>query len=172
MIPKASIWNYFEDPQSNIETIAREDAVNTQKVAKTFEKSILNNELTWLRSLLHPSMENKFVRAEVVDVISYGKDHFICKIQSEYFDKHNFSNLIGFFNTWWWKRSLSKLPFDVRHDLVQNFEFLDRLATNQDIVNNNQFRFYVLLHEPKLCSDQKDPNRGLVTCKKFLIIYY
>ena len=80
-----------------------------------------------------------------------------------------FNSLIGFFNVWWWKNILSKGEFLIVQELSNNFPFIKRIISNEIISETNN-DFYLLLKAPKTIRDESDPSKGLVTCKRFILI--
>ena len=171
MTEKTSIWEYFtndQDHQVNDETL--ELAQNFKKKIKCSEKL---SDITWLKSLLHPSMESQFIRFEVLSIVNHTMDTLICNIEpSSHSNCHQFKSLIGFFNIWWWRASLPKVEFSVQEELMNSFDFLKRIILNRGLIGLENIRgnFYLLLNNPVVVEDASQPNRGLITCKKFLII--
>lgn len=169
MTEKTSIWEYFTNDQDQVIDEKLELAQNFKKKIKCSEKI---SELTWLKSLLHPSMESQFIRFEVLSIINHTKDTLICNIEPfSHSNYHQFKSLIGFFNIWWWRASLPKVEFSVQEELMNSFDFLKRIILNRGLIGDeNKGNFYLLLNNPIVVEDASQPNRGLITCKKFLII--
>ena len=169
MTDKTSIWEYFADDVSNALDEKPEIVENIKKKVKYSDKV---SELTWLKSLLHPSMEAQFIRVEVLSIINHTKDTLICNLEPSYSsNNHQFKSLIGFFNIWWWKASLPKVEFSVQEELINSFDFLKRIILNHGLIDDeNKSKFYLLLNNPIVVEDASHPNRGLMTCKKFLVI--
>ena len=168
MTDKTSIWEYFGEfpPEQETSPI---HSNNFNKKAKYSDKIHINQELTWIKSLLHPSMEHQFFKVEVLSLVISSKSHIICNINANEAHFPNFHSLTGFFNVWWWKNSLSKIEFSVLQELTNNFEFLKNIVSNTQLIEKHK-PFYLLLNNPKVVADLNDHTRGLVTCKRFLIV--
>lgn len=178
MTGKTSIWEYFNENDNDndnkfCESNQKTEIVeNVKKKSKNSEKVSTNYDLTWLKSLLHPSMETQFIRIEILSIINHTKDTIICNLKpSEVFQFREFQSFIGYFNTWWWKSTLSKVEFNAQEELMNSFDFLKRISLNENLIDdNNESKFYLLLNNPLVVADASQPTRGLMTCRRFLII--
>lgn len=142
--------------------------IQTKKV-KNIDKTNISQDVAWIKTLLHPSMEKNFIRFEVVSIIVATKTKLILNIKPNPSSFPEFETLTGFFDVWWWKNSLSKVEFSTIQEISKNFEFLRRIINNENILSKN-VSFALLLNAPKLIRDETDYQRGLLTCKRFLII--
>lgn len=172
MSNKVSIWEYLdedfgeinhdEDKKNNLEQY------NAKRMRKS-EKNAVNQEAIWLKSLLNPSIEAEFIEIRIQSLISVSQNHIIVNIKP---DKHlfpEFTSLIGFFNCWWWRSVLSKAEFLTVQELSNSFPFLKRIIGHDTLLDEKK-DFYLLLNNPKTIADETDVRKGLVACKRFMII--
>lgn len=174
MADKAHIWDYFENANSdenneNILNISECNAQIQSKRIKNSERIHINQDVAWIKSLLHPSTEKSFVKLEVSSVISSTKTKLIVKLipTPNLFPEIDY--LTGFFDVWWWKNSLTKVEFNNIQELSDVFPFLKRIMNNESIISSRD-KFDLLLNNPKMIRDATDCRKGLLTCKRFLII--
>lgn len=166
MSRKTNIWEYFEDN----ENIAQEIPIqNTIKRNKTSENKTKYNESIWLKSLLHPSMEQKFVKVDIIALMSCSETKLICKIKSENQQFLEFNTLLGYFDIWWWKTVSSKTEFAVLEEISNRFPFIRRILKQEKLMIPKS-QFYLLLDSPVVASDVNDAKVGIVTCRRFIII--
>lgn len=172
MSSKVPIWEYLDEDFGEInqdEGIGNNSEQYNTKRMKKLDKNSGNQESIWLKSLLNPSIENEFIEIGIESLITVSKNHVIVNIKPDKLLFPEFTSLIGFFNCWWWRNVLSKAEFLTVQELSNSFPFLKRIMGN-DILIDETKNFYLLLNNPKTIADDTNSKKGLVTCKRFLII--
>lgn len=167
MADKAHIWEYFSN--DILDDTNESNETHQSKRIKNSEKRTINQDISWIKSLLHPSLEKSFIRVEVSSVIAATKQRIILNIKPNPDLFPEFDSLIGFFDIWWWKSNLCKIEFMTIQQLSNNFKFLERILRNENILTARE-QIILLLNSPKLITDDSGGRKGLVTCKRFLII--
>lgn len=177
MTEKTSVWDLFNNSAELIETDQKQPSQISNKRAKTLTTK---NEITWLKTLLHPSAEKQFIKFKVKEVISSSNQHIICKLeapnedgQSRITEYTKFNTLIGFFSVWWWKEWLDKLDFSTLQDLLSSFPFLTRIRRTEQLIlpkTRESLDFYLLVNEPKTVPNENNLSAGLVTSRRFLVV--
>lgn len=171
MTDKAHIWEYFG--HENLPVKDEKDKSNIHnkesKRMRHLDRHNLTQDVTWIKSLLHPSAEKSFIRLEISSVVTVTKNTMFLNIKPEQNLFPEFDSLLGFFDVWWWKKLLPRVEFITTHELSKNFPFLDRIMKNENFINRND-KFTLLLSDHKLIRDDNDGRKGLITCKRFLIL--
>lgn len=170
MSNKVPIWEYLDEDFGELN---RNEHINIEqndtKRSRKADKTAINHEVIWLKSLMNPSMESEFIQIEVESLITSSKNHIIVNIKPDKNMFPEFDTLIGFFNCWWWKSILSKTEFLTVQELSNCFPFLKQITSNDLLVESGK-GFYLLLNNPKTIADYSDSRKGLLTSKRFLII--
>lgn len=171
MTDKAHIWEYFGQDNSTVKDENDESNIQNKqsKRVKHLDRNYLSQDVTWIKSLLHPSMEKSFIRLEISSVVIVTKNRMILNIKPQKDLFPEFDSLLGFFDVWWWKKLLPKVEFIASQELSNNFPFLNRIMKNENIINRNE-HFALLLSDHKLIRDDADGQKGLITCKRFLVV--
>ena len=176
MSEKAHIWEYLDnnslgETEENRINNNEYSIHNQSKRIKNAGRNHINQDVAWIKTLLHPSMEKSFIKFEVSSVISETKTKLILNLKPITNIFPEFDHLIGFFDAWWWKNSLTKVEFNTIQELFDVFPFLKRIMNNENIITRRDNNFdLLLLNNPKVIRDETDSRRGLITCKRFLII--
>ena len=175
MSEKAHIWEYLDnnslgETEENRINNNEYSIHNQSKRIKNAGRNHINQDVAWIKTLLHPSMEKSFTKFEVSSVISATKTKLILNLKPIPSIFPEIDYLIGFFDAWWWKNSLSKVEFNTIQELFDVFPFLKRTINNENIVKRRDNFDLLLLNNPKVIRDETDSRRGLITCKQFLII--
>lgn len=160
--------SFFTLNAADIVAHNREDEASAQKKQKMLDRKLMNQEVVWVKSLLHPAMEQQFVRFDLHQIINHGPDFIICQFVCEHGAIEGCTQLLGYFSVWWWTRIFSKLEFSTIAALSDAFPCLKRIRRHEDWVFHADSFF--LLYEPKLLRDEAVPERVLVTSSRFLII--
>lgn len=172
---KALIWEYLDnysldETEENRLNNTDYNTHNQSKRSKNATKSYINQDVAWIKTLLHPSMEKSFVKAEVLSVISATKTKLILILKPILSIFPEIDHLIGYFDAWWWKYSLTKVEFNTIKELSDVFPFLKRIMNNENITTRRDKFDLLLLNNTKMIRDETDSRKGLITCKRFLII--
>lgn len=171
-IPTDTVFGFNAVDNNELDNNLHEMTLNSSqnKRVKSTEKPVIHKDLTWARSLLNPSMEQQFTKFKIVSVISHSNTILICEILPEGASvQPNDRNIIAYFSIWWWQDVLKGLEFSYLNELFSCFPFLQNIY-QQNILLKGLNPELILLREPKLVQDQSNPNRTLVTCKRFLLI--
>lgn len=168
MSRKLPIWEYLDDNEEIPKEITSHNSIRKNKITEK-NKSNQQDSL-WLKTLLQPSSEQNLLKFEIESVISHNEDKLICKLNSNNQIYSDFSTLIGCFDNWWWKNLLLRSEFIVIEEALKSYPFLNRILKNNNMIENSQKGFYLLLNAPIIEPDDNDPKIGLLTCKQFLII--
>lgn len=167
MSRKAPIWDYLNfDNEKIIEDNSEKS--NTKKIKKIENKSKLQDSI-WLKSLLHPSMEQNFIRLEVESLIYHTSNQIICTIRTTACIYPEYISLLCYLDVWWWKIILSRAEFNVQDEICNAFPFLRRITRRENLIDNTN-QIYLLFYGPIVRSDGNDPKKGILACKRFLII--
>jgi hypothetical protein len=174
MTDKAHIWEYFDNnnfdkTEEKTTSINEYNPHNQSKRVKNSEKPHISQDVAWIKSLLHPSMEKSFIKFEVSKVILATKSKLILHLKPPSGIYPEIGCLTGFFDAWWWKNSLTKVEFNSIQKLSDSFPFLKRLINNENILTSGD-NFALFLNNPKMIRDVTDDQKALITCKRFLII--
>ena len=172
MSNKVPIWDFLDEDFGEInqnERIKFNSEHSEIKRMRKSDKIMLNQETIWLKSLLNPIMEIEFIKVEIESLLTCTKSHLIVNIKTDQIHFPQFESLIGFFNCWWWRNNLSKAEFLTVQELSNSFPFLKRIIANEVLVETTK-GFYLLLNNPKTIADETNTKKGLLTCKRFLII--
>lgn len=196
---KLPIWNYFNadanaevennnnnnnttitEHNTEIEQQSKFNAVHLSKKQKRMGRNSLDADITWLRSLLQPSMEFQFSRYKVITVLSCSAETLICELKlledkAGNIDVDGNSNsktsmMVGYFNIWWWKLLLPKMEFITLCEFEEGFPFIRNINAGCNLLQSISEAPSLLLHNPKTIADCNVPERTLITSKRFLII--
>ena len=168
MAEKASVWDLFNSTDK-----LNEEDDSRQGYNKKAKGSSNKNDIIWLKSLVNPTAEKFFIKLHVTEVISVSNQQIICKIKMKETQFPDYSSIIGFFSVWWWRDSLDKLDFITIQDLMSSFPFLERIRRNDQLIQIKSVEsldFYLLVNDPKIIPNETDPNIGLLTSKRVLVI--